>query len=135
MTHLEHATARLSSAIDALQVALHALQGALPGDGAAAHVEIQIIQRVCAEDYRMPAAALWAPGRHEPIATARLLAMSLARDLTPLKGHEIARAFGRHRSLVPHATRTCADRRATDPHFAAHYLRLRQLCLRALAAR
>lgn len=57
--------------------------------------EIETIQRITAEEYRISPALLTDKTRREPIATIRQVAMFLAREITGASYPDIAAAFNR----------------------------------------
>lgn len=90
---------------------------------------VRAIQEVVAEYFRLPVAALWAKERHEPLATARGLAMALCRNLLDDSDGAISGAFRRHDSLVRHMVIAAGDRYATEASYRALFDDLRRRCL------
>ncbi|MDT9165925.1 helix-turn-helix domain-containing protein, partial [Escherichia coli] len=78
---------------------------------------IDNIQRVVAEYYRIPLRELTGKKRNRSFARPRQMAMSLSRQLTGNSYPEIGLAFdGRDHSTVIHACEKVAELRALDSH-------------------
>ncbi len=94
---------------------------------------VRAIQEVVAEYFRLPVAALWAKERHEPLATARVLAMALCHNLLDETSGAISGAFRRCDSLVRHTVIAASDRYWTEATYRGLFDDLRRRCLAAPA--
>ncbi len=99
-----------------------------------ARQSITIIQHLVAQDYQLPAVALVNRDRSEPLATARRVAMALARELTLSSHVNIGAAFDRDGGTVLHACDSVRNQCATDKQFAARVGALRVACSVAMRA-
>lgn len=89
---------------------------------------IDNIQRVVAEYYRISLRELTGKKRNRGFARPRQLAMALSRELTQNSYPEIGLAFdGRDHSTVIHACEKVRELRADDPQFAEDYNNLLRL--------
>lgn len=102
------------------------------------HTElIAAIKQRAAAAYGLTPQDIEAPGRRQPAALARQVAMALCRNhvTAPIAGRpnssaalsypEIGRAFGnRSHMTVMHACRVVAEQRGNDPRFAARVAEL-----------
>jgi chromosomal replication initiation ATPase DnaA len=103
-------------AADGLRAALEADAG---GNGSIAP-DVAIIQRVVAEHYGYSPRALCGRDRHEPVVTARHVAMWFCRSLTRHSLQAIAANFGgRDHGTVIGAVKNIGARISMDPRFAA----------------
>jgi hypothetical protein len=94
---------------------------------------IEIVMRVVARDYRLHVDAFLGKERHEPLATARRIAMALSRELTGATLQIIGDTFGgRDHGTVVHAQNSIANQCDTDDALAARVGTLRAACLAAL---
>ncbi len=62
--------------------------------------------------------------RTERVASARQLAMALARETTRLSTVQLGQAFARDHATILHAVKATTARRDRDEHFAARYRHL-----------
>lgn len=97
-----------------------------------ARAGITTIQRVVAEDFGVPAVALVNHDKHEPIATARRIAMALSRELTLSAYPKIAAAFDRDAQSAIYAHESILAQCVTDRAFAARVGALRVACSAAM---
>jgi len=94
-------------------------------------VNIENIQKVVAEYYKIRTSDLLSAKRTRSIARPRQVAMALAKELTKHSLPEIGKAFGgRDHSTVIHAAKKVAELRGDDPLMAEDYKNL----LRSLTA-
>lgn len=94
------------------------------------------IRAIVAEYYRVTVDELAGDGRHEPLVTARRVAVALARELTGLSTAEIATDFGYgHHNSTCYAVTSVAAQCATQPAFATTMEILRTACREAIAPR
>lgn len=94
---------------------------------------IEIIQRVIASAHGTTAEELIGGGRPEPLATARRIAMAIARQLTPASTFRIGDTFLRDHGTVIYAEKTIAEQCESDERFAARFGALRELCKATIA--
>ncbi len=78
----------------------------------------QIIGVVAGEFGISPQQITESRDRHQPVATARLVAMALAKELTWEGVESIGARFGRNHSLVSKSVRMIKDRVETDKKLA-----------------
>lgn len=91
----------------------------------AKQINIDNIQKVVAEYYRIPLRELTGKKRNRSYARPRQVAMSLARELTSQSYPEIGQAFdGRDHSTVIHACEKVDELRNADPKIAEDYSNL-----------
>ncbi|MEC7120191.1 MAG: chromosomal replication initiator protein DnaA [Pseudomonadota bacterium] len=91
-------------------------------------INIENIQRVVVEYFRIPLKELTGPKRTRIYARPRQMAMGLARELTNESFPDIGLAFGgRDHSTVMHACEKVQELRKTDPNFAEDYHNLQKL--------
>lgn len=89
---------------------------------------VATIKHVVATDYGVTHEELAGRDRHEPIATARRIAMALCRELTMATLHKLGEAFDRDHGTVLHAQVSVRDQCETDAAFAARVGTLRVEC-------
>lgn len=90
---------------------------------------VEEIQRVVADAFGVPLWTMVAKDRPEYIAKPRMVAMSLARELTGLSFNTIGQAFGgRDHGTVIHACRTVKDWASIEPALAELIEQLKQRC-------
>jgi len=91
-------------------------------------INIENIQRVVVEYFRIPLKELNGPKRTRIYARPRQMAMGLARELTNESFPDIGLAFGgRDHSTVMHACEKVQELRNSDPNFAEDYHNLLKL--------
>ncbi len=91
-------------------------------------INIENIQRVVVEYFRIPLKELNGPKRTRIYARPRQMAMGLARELTNDSFPDIGLAFGgRDHSTVMHACEKVQELRKSDPNFAEDYHNLLKL--------
>jgi len=94
----------------------------------AKQINIENIQKVVAEYYRIPLRELTGKKRNRSYARPRQVAMTLARELTSHSYPEIGQAFdGRDHSTVIHACEKIDDLKKSDPNMAEDYNNLLRL--------
>jgi len=94
----------------------------------AKQINIDNIQRVVAEYYRIPLRELTGKKRNRSYARPRQVAMSLSRELTSHSYPEIGHAFdGRDHSTVIHACNTIEELKKSDPNMGEDYSNLLRL--------
>jgi chromosomal replication initiator protein len=94
----------------------------------AKQINIENIQKVVAEYYRIPLRELTGKKRNRSYARPRQVAMALARELTSHSYPEIGQAFdGRDHSTVIHACEKIDDLKKSDPNMAEDYNNLLRL--------
>ncbi|MDP2166611.1 MAG: chromosomal replication initiator protein DnaA [Hydrogenophaga sp.] len=94
----------------------------------AKQINIENIQKVVAEYYRIPLRELTGKKRNRSYARPRQVAMSLARELTGHSYPEIGHAFdGRDHSTVIHACDKIDDLKKSDPNMVEDYNNLLRL--------
>lgn len=94
----------------------------------AKQINIENIQKVVAEYYRIPLRELTGKKRNRSYARPRQVAMALARELTSHSYPEIGNAFdGRDHSTVIHACEKIDDLKKSDPNMAEDYNNLLRL--------
>ncbi len=96
---------------------------------ASAHKQVSIenIQKTVAEFYKIKIADMFSKKRTRNLARPRQIAMSLAKEFTPLSLPEIGDAFGgRDHTTVLHACRKIAELRDQDQTISREYLVLQQ---------
>lgn len=79
--------------------------------------EVAHIAAVVMEHYGISDEDFYSPARRQPIATARQVAMYLARTLTDLSLPEIGAALERDHTTVMHGIEATRERLARDPDF------------------
>lgn len=120
------ATARFKGLPVSLELVREALRDVLLVR--ARQFNIDNIQRVVAEYYRIPLRELTGKKRNRSFARPRQVAMSLSRELTGNSYPEIGAAFdGRDHSTVIHACDKVAELRASDANLAEDYNNLLRL--------
>lgn len=120
------ATARFKGLPVSLELVREALRDVLLVR--ARQFNIDNIQRVVAEYYRIPLRELTGKKRNRSFARPRQVAMSLSRELTGNSYPEIGSAFdGRDHSTVIHACDKVAELRASDANLAEDYNNLLRL--------
>ena len=91
-------------------------------------INVENIQRVVVEYFRIPLKELNGPKRTRIYARPRQMAMGLARELTNESFPDIGLAFGgRDHSTVMHACEKVQELRNSDPNFAEDYHNLLKL--------
>lgn len=94
----------------------------------AKQINIENIQRVVAEYYRIPLRELIGKKRNRSYARPRQVAMTLSRELTSHSYPEIGHAFdGRDHSTVIHACNLIEDLKKSEPNMAEDYNNLLRL--------
>ncbi len=94
----------------------------------AKQINIENIQKVVAEYYRIPLRELTGKKRNRSYARPRQVAMTLARELTGHSYPEIGQAFdGRDHSTVIHACDKIDELKKTDPNMVEDYNNLLRL--------
>lgn len=94
----------------------------------AKQINIENIQKVVAEYYRIPLRELTGKKRNRSYARPRQVAMALSRELTAHSYPEIGHAFdGRDHSTVIHACDKIDDLKKSDPNMAEDYNNLLRL--------
>lgn len=94
----------------------------------AKQINIENIQKVVAEYYRIPLRELTGKKRNRSYARPRQVAMTLSRELTAHSYPEIGHAFdGRDHSTVIHACDKIDDLKKSDPNMAEDYNNLLRL--------
>src|SRR5687768_7463425 len=129
MSALDQALARYHAAVAELRDAeksLHHLTGLLMPPSSP--VDLQRIQEVVSIYFRFPLHVLWSRQRHEPLATARNLAMALSLELTGQHVGVVCAAYHRSRGCATAAVKTVAGRCDTEPTFRALYNDLKARC-------
>ncbi len=84
-----------------------------------------VVQLVAKEFGVRPTMILRSRSRHEPLATARFVAIALCLEFTLVHALEVAAWFGRERSLTSYARIKVKDREETEPEFKAKLAALR----------
>lgn len=90
---------------------------------------IAAVQRIVAVDFGVQPADFIARDRSEPLATARRVAMALAREVTGASLGHLGAIFERDHGAVLHAQQSVRDQCETDDLFAARVGTLRAKCL------
>lgn len=94
----------------------------------AKQINIENIQKVVAEYYRIPLRELIGKKRNRSYARPRQVAMTLSRELTSHSYPEIGHAFdGRDHSTVIHACNLIEDLKKSDPNMGEDYNNLLRL--------
>lgn len=96
---------------------------------ASAHKQVSIenIQKTVADFYKIKVADMFSKKRTRNLARPRQIAMTLAKEFTPLSLPEIGDAFGgRDHTTVLHACRKIAELRDQDQTISREYLVLQQ---------
>lgn len=94
----------------------------------AKQINVENIQKVVAEYYRIPLRELTGKKRNRSYARPRQVAMALARELTSHSYPEIGQAFdGRDHSTVIHACEKIEDLKKSDPNMLEDYNNLLRL--------
>lgn len=94
----------------------------------AKQINVENIQKVVAEYYRIPLRELTGKKRNRSYARPRQVAMALSRELTAHSYPEIGQAFdGRDHSTVIHACEKIDDLKKADPNMAEDYNNLLRL--------
>jgi chromosomal replication initiator protein len=94
----------------------------------AKQINIDNIQKVVAEYYRIPLRELIGKKRNRSYARPRQVAMTLSRELTSHSYPEIGYSFdGRDHSTVIHACNLIDELRKSDPNMAEDYTNLLRL--------
>jgi len=108
-----------SGEVVSLEKAGFLLADALAKEAAGAGVDVERIQRVVAEHYRMEVADICGKRRTASIVQARHVAMHFAKNLTQLTLQEIGRRFGgRDHGTVLHAMHAVSNLIERSPEFA-----------------
>jgi chromosomal replication initiator protein len=91
-------------------------------------ITVENIQKTVAEFYKIKVSDMHSRKRSRNVARPRQVAMTLAKDLTPLSLPDIGDAFGkRDHTTVLHACRTIAALRDKDPALNRDFLVLEQV--------
>lgn len=94
----------------------------------AKQINVENIQKVVAEYYRIPLRELTGKKRNRSYARPRQVAMALSRELTAHSYPEIGQAFdGRDHSTVIHACEKIDELKKSDPNMAEDYTNLLRL--------
>jgi chromosomal replication initiation ATPase DnaA len=91
-----------------------------------------IVTRIIEAHFNIPKGSLIGPGRIEPMAWPRHIAMHLVRELTLLPFESVAIAFGRCEATAHHSSRVVAERISVYPAERDRLATLRTLCAAAL---
>ena len=135
MTALQSATARYEAAAAEFKAAADALHRITPTGATGTSLRaIHAIRDIVAEYHDIPLSTFLSKARPEPVATARMVAIYLARKLTRAGVEEIGAAFNRHHTTVTHAEQAIAARCETDRFFNREVELLRYAAERALLA-
>lgn len=96
--------------------------------------QILIVKEVIAREFSVSVAMMDAPGRRQPLATARHAAIAIARELTPASFTDLTLAFNRknHGSAM-HACAATQDLIETDEWFALGIQVIRAECVRSIS--
>jgi len=109
-----------------LELAKEALRDIL--NVASRQISVDGIQKTVAEYFKIKIADMHSKKRSRNVARPRQVAMSLAKDLTPMSLPEIGEAFGnRDHTTVLHACRTISSLRKKDSVLNRDYLVLEQV--------
>jgi len=120
------AFARFTGREIALELAKEALRDIL--NVASRQISVDGIQKTVAEYFKLKISDMHSKKRSRNIARPRQVAMSLAKDLTPMSLPEIGEAFGnRDHTTVLHACRTISTLRKKDSTLNRDYLVLEQV--------
>ena len=120
------AYARFNGREMSLELAKEALRDIL--HVASRQISVDGIQKTVAEYFKIKIADMHSKKRSRNVARPRQVAMSLAKDLTPMSLPEIGEAFGnRDHTTVLHACRTISSLRKKDSVLNRDYLVLEQV--------
>jgi chromosomal replication initiator protein len=120
------AYARFNGRETSLELAKEALRDIL--NVASRQISVDGIQKTVAEYFKIKMADMHSKKRSRNVARPRQVAMSLAKDLTPMSLPEIGEAFGnRDHTTVLHACRTISSLRKKDTVLNRDYLVLEQV--------
>ena len=120
------AFARFTGRELSLELAKEALRDIL--NVASRQISVDGIQKTVAEYFKLKISDMHSKKRSRNIARPRQVAMSLAKDLTPMSLPEIGEAFGnRDHTTVLHACRTISTLRKKDAGLNRDYLVLEQV--------
>jgi chromosomal replication initiator protein len=120
------AFARFTGREMTLEMAKEALRDIL--NVASRQISVDGIQKTVAEYFKIKIADMHSKKRSRNVARPRQVAMSLAKDLTPMSLPEIGEAFGnRDHTTVLHACRTISTLRKKDSVLNRDYLVLEQV--------
>ncbi len=120
------AFARFNGREISLELAKDALRDIL--NVASRQISVDAIQKTVAEYFKIKISDMHSKKRSRNVARPRQVAMSLAKDLTPMSLPEIGEAFGnRDHTTVLHACRTIATLRKKDSVLNRDYLVLEQV--------
>ena len=120
------AFARFTGREITLEMAKEALRDIL--NVASRQVSVDGIQKTVAEYFKIKMSDMHSKKRSRNVARPRQVAMSLAKDLTPMSLPEIGEAFGnRDHTTVLHACRTISSLRKKDSVLNRDYLVLEQV--------
>jgi chromosomal replication initiator protein len=120
------AYARFTGREMTLEMAKEALRDIL--NVASRQISVDGIQKTVAEYFKIKIADMHSKKRSRNVARPRQVAMSLAKDLTPMSLPEIGEAFGnRDHTTVLHACRTISTLRKKDSVLNRDYLVLEQV--------
>lgn len=100
----------------------------------AADASVRTILTVVGDDFGVHPDTLLSRARHEPVATARRVAMALARGLTAASTESLGDFFCRTHSTILYGVESVAAQCATERAFAARVGTLRVACSAALIA-
>jgi chromosomal replication initiation ATPase DnaA len=90
--------------------------------------KLRAIQETVASAYHVPVLAMTSKSRTASLVLPRHVAIFLIRELTTSSLEQIAQAFNRQHSCVPHAVNSITSRVATDKQIAAKVASLREQC-------
>ena len=120
------AFARFTGRELSLELAKEALRDIL--NVASRQISVDGIQKTVAEYFKLKISDMHSKKRSRNVARPRQVAMSLAKDLTPMSLPEIGEAFGnRDHTTVLHACRTISTLRKKDSTLNRDYLVLEQV--------
>lgn len=120
------AFARFTGREITLEMAKEALRDIL--NVASRQISVDGIQKTVAEYFKLKISDMHSKKRSRNVARPRQVAMSLAKDLTPMSLPEIGEAFGnRDHTTVLHACRTISSLRKKDSVLNRDYLVLEQV--------
>ena len=96
---------------------LHAKLGRLVRSTPSEHIErVDVIQRVVADEFKLPQSIMRGRGKHDQHAWPRQVAMFLSRELLPdLTLTQLGDEFNRDHGTIIHSGKAVRDRMGTDP--------------------
>lgn len=93
-----------------------------------APVPPNVLLQLVADEFGVDVSDILSRGRPEPLATARLVAMVLCRQVWRLSTRQVGYLWGRNHADVIHAEKRVADLRDTDPVLRSQWDRLETAC-------